>query len=468
MSRGTMDLAAAEKSKLRRAMGFWDLVLFYIAAVVGLRWIATAARVGPSAISIWLLAFMLFFIPLALAVTELSSRYPEEGGIYVWTKRAFGDFHAFMAGWTYWTSNIVYFPGLLFFAASNAAYVVPEYSRLAEDKTFIAIFSMFGLLVALALNIVGLRVGKWLHNMSGSMGTWLPAIILILMGLLAWMKFGAASDFRLQNLVPRAGRLEDITFWASIAFAFGGLESASIMGEEIKEARRNIPLALLVAGLMITFIYIAGTASLLLALPEQKASALNGILDAIKATGERAGLGGWIAAAAALLICLGNIGGVGAWMAATARLPFVAGLDRYLPAYFGRIHSRWGTPHVALLVQAALAALFIVMAELAGQKAEQAYNILVSLGVIAYFIPYLYLFASFAVLRREARGRIRAHLAGSVGFLVTAAAIVLASTPDSSVEDRGKFFATIFGTMAVNLLAGALIYALGRRRRLHV
>jgi amino acid transporter len=463
-----MEPAASEKSKLKRAMGFWDLVLFYIAAVVGLRWIATAARVGPSAISIWVLAFILFFIPLALAVTELSSRYPEEGGIYIWSKRAFGDFHAFMAGWTYWTSNIVYFPGLLFFASSNAAYVIPEYSHLAEDKTFIAVFSIFGLLVALALNMVGLRFGKWLHNMSGSVGTWFPALILIVMGILAWVRFGAASDFRLGNLLPRAGRIEDIAFWASIAFAFGGLESASIMGEEVKEARRNIPLALLVAGLMITFIYIAGTTSLLLALPQQRASSLNGILDAIRATGERAGLGGWVAAAAAMLICLGNIGGVGAWIAATARLPFVAGLDRYLPACFGRIHSRWGTPHIALMVQAALAAAFIVMAELAGRKAEQAYNILVSLGVIAYFIPYLYLFASFIVLHDGRRGRLWARLAGSIGFLVTAAAIVLASTPDHSVEDRGKFFATIFGTMAVNLATGALLYAVGRRRRLHV
>jgi amino acid transporter len=461
-------LAISEKSKLKRTMGFWDLVWFYIAAVVGLRWIATAARVGPSAISIWLLALILFFMPLALAVTELSSRYPEEGGIYVWSKRAFGDFHAFMAGWTYWTSNIVYFPGLLFFASSNAAYVMPRYSHLAGDKTFIAVFSIFGLLVALTLNIVGLRVGKWLHNVSGSVGTWLPALILILMGLLAWAKFGAASDFRLQNLLPGAGRMEDIAFWASIAFAFGGLESASIMGEEVKEARRNIPMALLVAGLMITFIYVAGTAALLLALPQQQASSLNGILDAIKAAGERAGLGAWVAAAAALFICLGNIGGVGAWIAATARLPFVAGLDRYLPSYFGRIHPRWGTPHRALLVQAALAAAFIVMAGLAGRRAEQAYNILVSLGVIAYFIPYLYLFASFVTLHRERRGRLRARLAGSIGFLVTAAAIVLASTPDHSVEDRGRFFATIFGTMAVNLASGALVYAFGKRRRLHV
>src|SRR5947208_2290437 len=95
--------AQAEKSKLRRAMGFWDLVLFYIAAVVGLRWVATAAKVGPSAMAVWVMAFVCLFIPLALAVIELSSRYPEEGGIYIWSKRAFGDFHGFMTGWMYWT-----------------------------------------------------------------------------------------------------------------------------------------------------------------------------------------------------------------------------------------------------------------------------------------------------------------------------------------------------------------------------
>lgn len=469
--------AQAEKSKLRRALGFTDLVLFYIVAIVSLRWVATAAKVGPSAIIIWLSAFVFLFVPLALAVMELSSRYPEEGGLYVWTKRAFGDFHGFLAGWMYWWSNIVYFPGLLFFAAGNAAYVIPRYAYLSENKTYIAILSLVGLAIALWLNLVGLNVGKWLSNAGGLLGTWLPVLMLVGLGALAWLKFGSASDFSLRNLKPQVGNIYDIVFWSNIAFAFGGLESASFMGEEVRNARRTIPRALLVAGAMITFIYIAGTVSLLVALPQEQTNGLSGIIDAIKVTGERVAgqrLGTLLGSLGALLQVIGYIGGVGAWMAATARLPFVAGLDRYLPAAFGSIHPKWGTPYVALLVQSALAALFIVLAKVAGETAEQAYLILVSLGIIAYFIPYLYLFASLIVLQREPApdgvlripgGRKGAYPAGIAGSALITLSLFLACIPGAEVTNKRTFFGVIFGTVSITMLLGILIYRYGRKSK---
>jgi amino acid transporter len=466
-----------EKRKLRRALGFWDLVLFYIAAIVGLRWVATASKVGPSAVSVWLIAFLFFFVPLAVTVIELSSRYPEEGGIYVWSKRAFGDFHAFMTGWTYWTSQLVYFPGLLFFAASNAAYVIPEYSYLATNKVYLAVFSLAGLTLALILNLVGLGVGKWMPNTSGSLGTWIPAGALIVMGVVAWLRFGPASDFSVSNLVPHVGSVYDIVFWANIAFAFGGLEAASVMGEEVRDAKRKIPKAIILAGAMITFIYVVGTVCLLLALPQEKTSGLVGIIDAIRVTAERVGgveAGARVGSLVALLMSIGYIGAVGAWIAATARLPFVAGIDRYLPSAFGRVHPRWGTPHVALLVQAGITAVFIVLAHLAGEKAEQAYLILVSLGIISYFIPYLYLFLSVIVLQRQPAGadvmrvpggRPGAYVAGGLGFGVTGLAIVLACIPGADVENKRTFFITVFGTIAATLVIGVVLYVIGWMRK---
>ena len=150
--------AREQKGKLRRAMGLGDLVLFYIAIVVGLRWVPTASTIGPSAVSVWLMAFVCFFIPLALTVSELSSRYPEEGGIYIWAKRAFGDFHAFMAGWAYWITNIFIFPGVLLFGASNAVYIIPKFSYLAHNKIFLVTLSFLAILIALTLNrLVAMR-----------------------------------------------------------------------------------------------------------------------------------------------------------------------------------------------------------------------------------------------------------------------------------------------------------------------
>ena len=131
------------RSQLCREMGFWDVLFFNIATVLGPRWIAAAAHNGTSSISLWVLAAVLFFVPMALVINELSSRFPEEGGLYVWSKEAFGDFHGFVAGWTYWVYTIFYFPGLLLASASMSAYVMGgKGAELAQDRTFLLVGSL--------------------------------------------------------------------------------------------------------------------------------------------------------------------------------------------------------------------------------------------------------------------------------------------------------------------------------------
>src|SRR5215470_50686 len=157
---------------LRRVLTFRDLFLFYLVTGFSLRWIATAAAAGPSALVIWLVAALGFFVPLVFTVLELSSRYPEEGGIYVWSKRAFGPFAAFMTGWTYWGSNLPYFPGLLYFAAANALFIGgPSWQRLSSSSMYFVVVSLAGLAIVVALNLVGLSVGKWLNNI-GAIASW--------------------------------------------------------------------------------------------------------------------------------------------------------------------------------------------------------------------------------------------------------------------------------------------------------
>src|SRR5262245_13231090 len=142
---------------LKRTLSFRDLWLFYIATTFSLRWMATAAAAGPSALVIWIIAALGFFLPLVFTVLDLSSRYPEEGGIYEWTKRAFGPFSGFMTGWMYWSSNIPYFPSLLYFTAGNALFVGgPGWQAWSSNSAYFIAASMFGLTLAVVLNAVGL------------------------------------------------------------------------------------------------------------------------------------------------------------------------------------------------------------------------------------------------------------------------------------------------------------------------
>ncbi|HEY3215530.1 MAG TPA: APC family permease [Candidatus Eisenbacteria bacterium] len=462
---------AVVPAPLRRTMGLWDVVWFLVAAVVGPRWIATAAAAGPSALTVWLIAVAAFFLPLAFTVVELSSRHPDEGGLYVWVRSAFGDFAGFLAAWMYWSSTVIYFPGLLYFLAGNALYIGgPGWQDLSGSPTYYVTVSLAGLVLSLALNIVGLDVGKWLHNVGG-IGTWVPIGVLVAMGFAAAARFGPATDFRPAAWIPGVG-LKDILFWSTIAFGFGGLEAASFMGGEIVGARRTIPRAIAVGGAIIAAIYVLGTAAVLLALPRGEVSGLQGIMQAIARTAERVGLPA-AAPVSALLLTISSAGGVGAWLASTARLPFVAGVDRLLPPAFGRLHPRWGTPHVALAVQASAAAVFVVLGQ-AGASVKDAYDALVSLGVISYFIPYLLMFAAMIKLQAEPApagvirvpgGRPAAVLLAALGLTTTAISIVLAAIPPQDAGNPGLAVLKVVGASALLVVAGTILYARGRSGR---
>jgi amino acid transporter len=454
---------------LRRALGFRDLVLFYIVTGFSLRWIATAAAAGPSALVIWMIAAVGLFVPLVFTVLELSSRYPEEGGIYVWSKRAFGPFAAFMTGWTYWGSNLPYLPGLLYFAAANALFIGgPSWQSLSSNSAYFIAVATAGLAVAVWLNVVGLNVGKWLNNV-GALAGWLPAMVLIALGGVAWLRFGAATPITVHALVPSTS-LKDVIFWSTIAFAFGGVESASTMGEEIQDARRTVPRAIIAAGVVITVLYMIGTLSVLLAIPQASVSGLQGIMQAVQSMSARAGVA-WMAPIVAALVALNALGAVGGWFAATARLPFVAGIDRFLPRAFGDLHPRWRTPYVALLVQAAIALVFVFLGQ-AGTSVRGAYDALVSMGIIAYFIPFLFMFAAMIKLQREPAGpdvmrvpggRAAAVVLASLGFLTTAVSIVLACVPPDDEPRKLLAVVKVVGASLVLVALGAGVYLAGRR-----
>jgi amino acid transporter len=460
----------ASAAQLHRAMGFRDLLLFYLVTGFTVRWVGNAAAAGPSAIVIWIGAGLLFYLPLTFTVLELSSRYPNEGGCYVWSKRAFGDFAGFMTGWTYWTCNLPYFPGLFYFTAASALFIGgASWQGLADSATYYIVFSLAALAVAATLNVLGLGVGKWLHNL-GAIGLWVPALFLIGLAAVSWSRFGTATPFTAESLVPST-RLKDIIFWSTIAFSLSGLESASMMGDEIRDPRRNIPRAILVGGTLIVLLYVLSTVAMLVALPQTKILHLQGFMLSIREAADRVGVVG-LTSVTALLITLGGLGQAGAWFAAGGRLPFVAGIDRFLPPVFGRIHPRYGSPHVSLLVQAAIAALFIFLGQ-AGTTVKGAYDVLVSMSIIGYFIPYLFMFASMIKLQAEAPGpgvirvpggRPVASVLGTVGFSVTAAAIVLALIPAQDEPDKVLAVTKVAGLTALLVLAGAVVYLRGRRR----
>jgi glutamate:GABA antiporter len=167
-----------------------------------------------------------------------------------------------------------------------------------------------------------------------------------------------------------------------------------------------------------------------------------------------------------------SVGGVSAWFAASSRLPFVAGVDRFLPPAFGRLHPKWRTPYVAMAVQAALAGVFVFLGQ-AGTSVRGAYDFLVGMGVISYFLPFVYMFCAVIRLQREPAGPEVMRIPGGKPVAILMAVLGLITTMVSSIlacippeEDPNKVIAVIklVGSSFVLVGVGALIYWIGKRK----
>ena len=455
-----------------RVMGLVDVVLFYVVTGISLRWIATAAAAGPSSLLVWLGAFLLFYIPLALAVLELSSRHPDEGGLYVWARRSFGDLSGFLAGWCYWTSNLPYFPAVFYFAASNAIYIGGEdWLWLNNEPAFFMWFAFAALALISWLNIVGLKHARWLHNI-GAYGMWLPVAIILVLALVNWNRFGSATEISAATMAP-SFELKDMLFWASLAFAFSGCETASFMSGEIKNPRRTIPRALVISGATVATCYILGTLAVMVILPPGETNSLSGLVQATTTAAARLGWL-WLVPIVAFLITIGNIGAAGGFLAATSRIPFVAGIDRTLPPAFGKLHPKYGTPYVAIIAQTALGGLFVFLGQ-AGTSVKGAYDVLVSMGIICAFVPFMFVFLSLIAVQGEpAReetmrvpgGRPVAIAVGVIGLLVTASAIGLAMLPAADEANKPLAVAKIIGLTGILIGIGWAVFTNSRRKAL--
>lgn len=473
----TAPVASAKdpKAQLRKTMGFWDVLLFNIATVLGPRWIAAAGHNGTSSISLWLIAAIFFFVPGAFVINELSSRFPDEGGLYVWAKEAFGDFHGFVAGWTYWIYTVFYFPGLLLASAAMSAYVFGEKgSVLSHDRAFLLWVSIALLLIAVLLNIIGLNIGKWLQN-AGGVCTYLPLLMLAGVAVLVAFKHGSITHFTWANMMP-TWNWDTVNFWSQIAFAFTGLELVSAMSEEVRDPRRTLPRAVFGAGAMIAFMYIAGTFAILALAPAPDLDPMSGVFHAITLGSIVLKLS-FLGILAALLVSVGNAGGVGSTVAGIARVPFVVGIDRYLPAAFGKIHSKWKTPYVSILVQASVSGAILLLSQIKSKTVQEAYQMLIDAAIILYFIPFLYMFAGVIKLAsRKDRtkgehavlipgGMLGVWLCGGLGFLVVLIGIFVSLVPPGETINKWSFELRLVGGTVASILLGLILYWRGARQK---
>jgi amino acid transporter len=445
-----------------QALGLRDVVLMTVVAVVSLRWIPFAARAGASSILLWLLACAAFFLPLATALIVLSARYPEQGGMYAWTRRAFGPLHGFICGWCLWVNNLFYFPSLLLFGAANALVLGGrEWQAFAESHAYSLAFVLAGIWLTVGINVVGLKSGKWVQNI-GTVGVWIPAGLLIGAGAIALPTTGSATSFSAEQAVApfRAASLETLALWSAMCFAFSGFEIASYVGQEVKTPEQTLPRGVVIAGALIAAVYIVGSTALLIALPSEALDERSGITDAVDLVASRMDLPalGWLTGGS---LALAAFAGTFSWMAGAARVPFAAGVDRAMPEWLGRLHPRYRTPHLALVTQGVLStAIFLasVFLTITGSRSSirDAYDVLVNLTILIYFVPYVYLFLAVPKLVTGISRRVQmAMLAGAASTLTS---LGLLFVPPAGTGDVLNYEVSLIAQSAVVLLVGLFFY----------
>ncbi len=458
------DGSAETTHVLKRQLRLRDLVLAQILTVVGSSWVGIAAGLGHAQLVAWLVAFALFYTPMAVAVYYLNREMPLEGGLYVWARRAFGDSAGFMTAWNIWAYGLVVIALLLTQMPSELAYFLgPHYATLPDNKPLVAAMLTLYLLLLAWTARRGLAFGKWIHNGSG-LAMLTVFGFLIVSPLWAWLH-GAHLHYAPLSFHLPARDSTSLSLLGQTLFAASGLEYIAIMAGETHAAYRDIGRSVLIASPIIFLMFVLGTASVLSFHELYPATAINYVAPIPQTLSLAFGTSGWTAGVARLAILLLQIRILGAAsfiFTGVVRLPMAAGWDHLVPAWFARLHPRLGTPVNSItLTTIAVAALLILGS--AGVHASEAFAVLNDTSSELYALAYLSLFLIPLIGKKSLRISLPLWISPIcfVGLLTILFVLVFNAYPFLNVASPAVFAAKIVGT---TLFLNALGYAFYRSR----
>jgi amino acid transporter len=460
---------------LKRELGLWDLVPMQILLVVGITWGGIAAKQGGTHVWVWLAAILTLFVPLAAVTGWCAKVWPLEGGVYQWTKFAFGPFAGFMSAWNFglWALLAISNVGIL--TATSISYGLgPRAAWVQDNHTLIALLTIGLFAVILLVNLPGFGIGRWVAHF----GTAVTVLVtLLLVGLLFVHPHSSRAHPHVDPQAPfswgvPAVTLLSVNLFTKIALnALSGLEQVAVFAGETRNAGRAIMRSAWIAAPMIAAIYILMTGSMLAYIPAAKVD-LTGPVPQILAVafGGGAGTAGmdWglvLGRATILVLAVALVAQYVVIVAETSRLPMVAGWDGMLPAWFTRLDPRWKTPTRSIAVIVVLAIAMGLLATY-GTGAQEAFQVINSVSNVGYGIYYLMMFAIPLVVsdRFGVRAGLWLKLAAVSGFAVTALSMGFVVLPIVDVASKWVFAGKVAGASLLLNLAGVAIYWNGTRR----
>lgn len=370
-----------------------DMTLFTVCAILVMDTLAPSAAIGPSSISWWLITLVLFFVPYGLITAELGTTYPEQGGLYVWIKKAFGEKWAARTTWLYWINVALWMPSVyILFAGMFAQLFFPDMS----------------LWLQIGIGIVMTWVTVWIGSMKMDIGKWIPnigaiikALIMVVIGVGAFIyagHHGVANDLSLPNLLPSWGA--GLAFLPVIVYNFMGFELMSGASGEMKNPGKDIPRAIIIAGALIAVFYILGTVGILMAVPLEQLGLVSGIIDTLKILLGTTGFGNVMVIVLGVAALYSFLANMVTWTMGANRTAAEAAKENELPAIFGREDPVRKTPIGAFIITGIVSTAVMVIYGFMAGSAEDLFWTLFAFSSMIFLLPYLMLFPAFLKLRK--------------------------------------------------------------------
>ena len=471
MTERTQDLARAEadvearSASLKKVLGVRDLALTQILFIIGLTWIGVAGTLGSAHVVMWLLAIVLFYLPMTAVVIYLNQLMPLEGGLYQWAKLGIDPTVGFLLAWNLWLYVIVYTSEIGLQCATYLAYALgPSAAWMTSSTWFVALCSAVVLALMAVAATIGLSVSKWVHNTGG-------VFMLIIFGVLMVLPLIGLASGHLHEFHPFRASLPALSLYnlnilGKLSFgALGGFEYIAILAGETRAPASAVRRSVLIAAPAIAVMFILGTATVVAYIPPDQIDLIGPMPQVLRVGFGPFGIAGPLVTIAILMTLAMRVAQVSVSFTAVTRLPMVAGWDRLLPAAFSRLHPRYRTP-VNSIVLVAASAFAISLLSLIGVGRAEAFQLLFNAGGIFYALTYVVMFAIPLIGLRGVTPRPSPWLMALSwsGLVMTMLYVVLSVFPIIKVASVAVFALKISGVIVVMNLVGVGILVAARRR----
>ena len=455
----------AHSASLKRVLGVRDLALTQILFIIGLTWIGVAGKLGPSHVVLWLLAVVLFYLPLTGVVIWLNQLMPLEGGLYQWAKLGFNHTIGFMVAWNLWLYVILFASELGLTVATYLSYALgPSAAWMTRSMWFVSVASGLAIALLATLAFVGLSLTKWVHNAGGMFMITIFAVLILLPFLgLATGHLQSYHPFRTE--IPAFSLFNLNVLGKMCVGAFAGFEYMAILAGETHSPASAVKKSVYYAAPVITLFFILGTATVVAYIPRDDIDLIGPLPQVLRVGFGPFGIAGTLVTIAIVMTLVMRVSQISVAFTAVTRLPMVAGWDRLLPAWFSRLHATHRTPVNSILVVAVFSFAMSVIS-LVGVGQAEAFQLMFNASGIFYGITYLVMFAIplFGLRGVTPRPPWWVKWSAASGLVITVLYTVLSLFPIIQVASVAGFALKITVVIVLLNLVGVGILIAARRR----